>query len=406
AIEGGALIDHLYGGESNDTLTGNDGNDYLEGGLGDDTYIINEADGVDTLLDIDGQGSILYKGEQLDGGLKIAENTWVSADHLTTYTLSGDTLFINENIQIQGFTKGDLGIDLPNTELPKSISYYATEESEFLYSEDERESASSYSTAVGEGVNGIPKYPVSIWYTEGYRYHALPDFTAYYYGLGGNDYMGFDIGNDCGFGGEGNDFMVSYNGGKDSYYGGDGNDFIQLYDPNDKLFHDPSAIIAPDNGTYTDGGAGDDIITITRHYVPGVTFAGENTAYLLGQHDIFDYILQDISEAELISFYANASREQKATIPFAGGFFPELKTSFWQNDVLFCEDTSGALYLFPTFEFSTPTFTANLHTYSLDGNYTFHLMMVYWSAEDNHDTSSHTLFGGEGNDFIEGGVWQ
>ncbi|KJV05053.1 calcium-binding protein, partial [Methylocucumis oryzae] len=54
AIEGGALIDHLYGDESNDTLTGNGGNDYLEGGLGDDTYIINEADGVDTLLDIDG----------------------------------------------------------------------------------------------------------------------------------------------------------------------------------------------------------------------------------------------------------------------------------------------------------------------------------------------------------------
>ncbi|KJV05282.1 calcium-binding protein, partial [Methylocucumis oryzae] len=110
AIEGGALIDHLYGGESNDTLTGNGGNDYLEGGLGDDTYIINDGDGVDTILDIDGLGSILYKGEPLSGGLRVAENTWVSADHLTTYTLSGDTLFINENIQIQGFTKGELGI--------------------------------------------------------------------------------------------------------------------------------------------------------------------------------------------------------------------------------------------------------------------------------------------------------
>ncbi|KJV05287.1 calcium-binding protein [Methylocucumis oryzae] len=115
AIEGGALIDHLYGGESNDTLTGNSGNDYLEGGLSDDTYIINEADGVDTLLDIDGQVSILYKGEPLSGGLRVAENTWVSADHLTTYTLSGDTLFINENIQIQDFIRGDLLALLPKS---------------------------------------------------------------------------------------------------------------------------------------------------------------------------------------------------------------------------------------------------------------------------------------------------
>ncbi|MCC7427594.1 MAG: hypothetical protein IT557_11860, partial [Alphaproteobacteria bacterium] len=54
-IEGSDGNDTLRGMDGNDTLDGQSGSDTLEGGAGDDTYII--ADGIDTILELPGEGA-------------------------------------------------------------------------------------------------------------------------------------------------------------------------------------------------------------------------------------------------------------------------------------------------------------------------------------------------------------
>jgi Ca2+-binding RTX toxin-like protein len=58
-LYGGAGIDTLFGGMGDDTLDGGKSNDTLVGGKGNDTYILRASDdGRDTIVDIDGEGSI------------------------------------------------------------------------------------------------------------------------------------------------------------------------------------------------------------------------------------------------------------------------------------------------------------------------------------------------------------
>ncbi len=134
-LEGNSGDDHLYGGDDNDTMlggTGNDtleggkGNDRLEGGVGNDTYIYTSGDGLDTILDTDGLGSIKFDGTTLNGGKKIGDGIYQSNDGKYTYTFEPDvsgigTLIINRCIRVESFKDGDLGITLqsPALEAPE-----------------------------------------------------------------------------------------------------------------------------------------------------------------------------------------------------------------------------------------------------------------------------------------------
>ena len=99
---GGVDQDSLYGGRGTDLLVGRAGDDYLEGGAGKDVYIYTAStpysgnavnDGVDHVLDTDGDGVIRYTHTEEGllsnvtttaaiGGLGIRQSasTWVSAD--------------------------------------------------------------------------------------------------------------------------------------------------------------------------------------------------------------------------------------------------------------------------------------------------------------------------------------
>ena len=68
--------DIIYGGKGNDTLRGNNGDDiliggtghdYLDGGYGNDTYVWNIGDGIDTILDSDGENKIKF-GTGIEAG--------------------------------------------------------------------------------------------------------------------------------------------------------------------------------------------------------------------------------------------------------------------------------------------------------------------------------------------------
>ena len=72
ALVGGSKVDLLVGNAGDDVLQGRGGNDLLLGGVGTDTYIYQVGDGLDTILDRDGSGSILMDGQTLAGGAQHA----------------------------------------------------------------------------------------------------------------------------------------------------------------------------------------------------------------------------------------------------------------------------------------------------------------------------------------------
>jgi len=119
-IKGGAGTDTLIGGADNDTLTGGSGNDRLEGGRGEDTYVIAAGDGVDTIRDLDGLGSVTLGATTLTGGKKTGTGLYQNDDKSISYTVSGDlsagaTLLVSSGagqIRIEHFHNGDLGIAL------------------------------------------------------------------------------------------------------------------------------------------------------------------------------------------------------------------------------------------------------------------------------------------------------
>ncbi|MDO9107227.1 MAG: SdrD B-like domain-containing protein [Methylovulum sp.] len=119
-LQGGVKDDHLYGGGGGDTLAGNEGNDQLEGGEGDDTYIFYQGDGFDTILDTDGEGSIVYSEATLTGGKQLADNRVYQgtdanyAKHMYVFVTgdndSGGDLLIDGVILIKDFNNNDLNL--------------------------------------------------------------------------------------------------------------------------------------------------------------------------------------------------------------------------------------------------------------------------------------------------------
>lgn len=136
-LEGGTGADTLNGGDGNDTILGMQGNDIIDGGLGSDEldgglgqdtyyYRLGKGQGVDSIFDPDGLGSIrIYtSGEThvvLNGGKKIGDGLWESDDGLITYTLGDDgagsfTMHAvhakGGGLIVHGFNNGELGITL------------------------------------------------------------------------------------------------------------------------------------------------------------------------------------------------------------------------------------------------------------------------------------------------------
>jgi RTX calcium-binding nonapeptide repeat (4 copies) len=73
ALVGGSAADLLVGNAGDDVLMGGTGNDTLLGGKGNDTYVFQSGDGLDTILDSDGQGSIVYDGVTLADGAQYGD---------------------------------------------------------------------------------------------------------------------------------------------------------------------------------------------------------------------------------------------------------------------------------------------------------------------------------------------
>jgi Ca2+-binding RTX toxin-like protein len=99
-LNGNAGSDYLFGGSAADTLVGGTGVDYLAGGEGDDDYQFATGDGVDTIVDSDGQGHIFINGTLVEIGSAIALERWLSGNGL--YTIE------REEIAVSGGTHYDV----------------------------------------------------------------------------------------------------------------------------------------------------------------------------------------------------------------------------------------------------------------------------------------------------------
>ncbi|MNZ13767.1 Bifunctional hemolysin/adenylate cyclase precursor [compost metagenome] len=124
-LDGGEDSDYLNGGDDNDTLIGGKGNDVLLGGLGHDTYVFNSGDGLDTIVDREGHGTITYDAATLTGGAQYGDaRVYKSDDKKHIYTRINDTtLVIDGQIIVQDYAEGDLGIafsDAPSETDPQT----------------------------------------------------------------------------------------------------------------------------------------------------------------------------------------------------------------------------------------------------------------------------------------------
>jgi len=130
-LDGGAGVDALDGGSGNDALAGGQGDDRLAGGLGNDRYVIDAGDGSDTVVDVDGVGTIEFDGVAVGGTMERGTGDgWVSANGRVEFAFDGDaaeggTLTIRsfaegadhaadpENVvRVKNWKNGELGITL------------------------------------------------------------------------------------------------------------------------------------------------------------------------------------------------------------------------------------------------------------------------------------------------------
>ena len=97
-ISYGTNIEDAIGGSGDDTLISNALNNTLAGGTGRDTYVFNQGDGLDTIIDLDSNSTIVLENVdvkhlyQYKGTLYYSasgDGLVVNLDHIQTWTISG-----------------------------------------------------------------------------------------------------------------------------------------------------------------------------------------------------------------------------------------------------------------------------------------------------------------------------
>lgn len=240
---GSASKDRLYGGGGNDTLQGLEGNDYLEGGTGTDTYIVNQGDGIDTILDVDGLGSIQFGANTAQGKngvtdvvkdwIKIGDR-WIDQQNGLEYVLqpqsngSNDLLVKSTNgsgVLIKAWQEGQLGITLAGNESPVIPAYdlIITGDLEPVDPPEIDELGNVVVTA-----NPAPDRADTLFGSTG---------NDLIQSFGGNDTVSAKEGDDRVEGGTGSD-TLSGNWGNDIIVGGAGSDNIFGNEDDDRLFAD------------------------------------------------------------------------------------------------------------------------------------------------------------------------
>ncbi|MCD8460356.1 calcium-binding protein [Xylella taiwanensis] len=243
-LSGGGGDDTLYGGEGNDILRGDAGNDLLYGSSQNNTYLFNQGDGHDTLVDQGGSDTIVF-------------GTGIAAS------------------DIRGWLQGqDVVLDLGNGH--DSIRFKNRVNSDG--GRDTRTDIEQITFADG-----------TVWTGK-----TLNDMALTTQGTSGNDTLNGWEGRDTMLGGAGDD-TLSGRGGDDVLLGGDGNDLLDGGSGSNRLEGGAgndvlkvSAYYSSDN--VLSGGTGDDTLY-------GSIFAD---TYLFNQGDGHDTIVEQGGTDKLV----------------------------------------------------------------------------------------------------------
>ncbi|MBU3907885.1 MAG: hypothetical protein KKF40_01655, partial [Gammaproteobacteria bacterium] len=300
-LTGGDAADLLVGNGGDDILSGGKGSDVLIGGAGADTYKYADGDGLDTLFDDDGQGSIEIDGQTVTGGTQFGDDrVYRDSDGRLYAKLDDKRLAIAGNLFVENWQPGQLGIALSGPDAESAMPQTSRDINGDLAPQD--------FDAATAGVQGDVDELGNLK-TEG----AAPGRADLLFDSTGNDYIrgggGDDIitawrgGDDRIDGGAGNDAMRG-DGGDDVLLGGDGSDVLSGGAGDDRLYADSQITVAQaiangnsQNGTgqkadWLAGGNDDDILVgnAGNNVLSGgggqdLLIGGAGDDYLLGDSD-------------------------------------------------------------------------------------------------------------------------
>ena len=226
-LVGNDAANTLRGLDGDDSLYGRGGNDILDGGAGNDTYYITVNDGIDTLIDIEGDDTLVFGNcitpERVavryatDGqGHAIASLRLLDAEGCESETEGVDILLNSDgSLPIEHVRFADGTVTTFDSLVVRSLTHTGTDKADRI--------------VTGRDDDTI---------------HAL----------GGNDVVDAGSGHDTLYGGKGKDVLYG-GGGNDRLHGEDGNDTLYGGCGNDTL----------DGGAGENklaGGAGDDLILL------------------------------------------------------------------------------------------------------------------------------------------------
>jgi VCBS repeat-containing protein len=307
-LTGGSKADLLVGNAGADTLAGGQGNDMLLGGTGNDTYQYTTGDGLDTILDSDGNGSLVIDGTTVTGGTQYGDNRVFQGtdangvSHLYTFVsgdrVAGGDLMVDGAMLIKGYnpnTGNHMGITLADAAALQPPQAPVIPVTTRDINGDALSMEFTATLAAGTAIDPawkwqvlstVPNYTntqdangntVSVLVSRTYTYNqrddldnlilnpAQPDLTR-------ADTLNGSAGNDHIMSGGGNDYINAPQGGDDFIEAGDGNNTINAGTGNDTITSgtgNDNINAGEGNNTITSGdgintivaGAGNDTIT-------------------------------------------------------------------------------------------------------------------------------------------------
>jgi Ca2+-binding RTX toxin-like protein len=293
-LAGGTAADLLVGNAGTDTLQGGGGNDTLLGGQGNDTYKYNTGDGLDTILDSDGQGGIVMDGATLSGGDQYGDaRVHKDANGHLYVDVGSNRLAIDGNIVIEDQQAGELGLNMTGAVADINPTTTNTINGDLTPSDTDPAhlqpdgAAHAWTDALG-----------NLLVTAA----ASPDRADTLYDSVANDRIVSGGGNDTVYATRGGDNLIEAGAGRDKVYAGAGNDVLiggvggDILDGgagDNRLYADSqidaATAIAQGNiinsgsglqGDWLAGGAGDD--TLIGSNARDVLMGGDGTDLLIG----------------------------------------------------------------------------------------------------------------------------
>ena len=268
-LTGGTANDLLVGGAGNDTLTGGQGNDILLGGAGNDTYQYSNGasgnqDGLDIVLDSDGNGVLKIDGQTLSGGKQYGDANVYRDDNGNLYVKAGTSLIVDGNLLVLNYstTVGNhMGLTLDGPATVASLpTLTGNDQDNFIgadiYNRDPNDPGKiilasggqssisiqySNSSAAANLIEGGSGADIINGGAGNDRIYADTQIAVADAIVQGNSQTGSGLKGDWLNGGSGDDTLIGSNG-NDALMGGGGNDLIVAGAGNDDIVGDYDVI--------------------------------------------------------------------------------------------------------------------------------------------------------------------